>query len=98
MSGSSSTTSTRNAACATTGRVGEAISLIGDLYLAQEICVARDRRREQGAVAAARAVLDVLADVGDLREAVGVADALHAVAELSQLLEIGGRERDAQRV
>src|SRR4051812_14899811 len=98
MSGSSSTTSTRNIACADTGRVGETTSLISDLYLGEEVRVARDRRLEQRAVAAARAVLDVLADVGNLREAVGVADAFHAVPELAQLLEIGRRERDAQRV
>ena len=42
-------------------------------------------------------ILDALAEVGHRLEAVGVADAAHAVAELAQLLEVGRGERHAQR-
>src|SRR6185295_5390982 len=99
MSGSSSTTSTRKAAaCAGARRPAGTTSLIGDLDLGEELVVAGDGRLEQRAVAAARPVFDVFAEVRDLSEAVGIADALHAVAELAQLLEIGGGERDPQRI
>src|SRR5258706_13385631 len=99
MSGSSSTTSTRKAtACAGAKRPAGTISLIRDLDPREKLVVAHDRRLEKHAVAAARAVLDVLAEVGNLREAIRVADAFHAVPELAQRLEIGGGERDAQRV
>src|SRR5262245_12899592 len=98
MSGSSSTTSTRNAASASARRAAEAGSLIRDLHLRQEIGVTGNQRFERRPVAAARAVLHFLADVGDLRKAVGVADTLHAVSQLAQLVEVGGGERDAQRV
>src|SRR5882672_12509817 len=97
MSGSSSTTSTRNAVCAGARRAPGARSLICDLHLGEVVAVFAEHRLERGAVAAARAVLDVLAEVGDARETVGVADAFHAVAELAQLLEIPRGERDAQR-
>src|SRR5260221_13252471 len=99
MSGSSPTTSPRKAtACAGAKRPAGTISLIRDLDPREKLLVAHDRRLEEHAIAAARAVLYVLAEVGDLREAIRVADALHAVPELAQLLEIGGGERDAQRV
>src|SRR6185503_12741492 len=79
MSGSSSTTSTRKASAGAGGRATATASLIGDLDFRKEIPVAGDGRLEQRAIAAARAVLDILADVGNLREAVRVADAFHAV-------------------
>src|SRR5688572_8632441 len=73
-------------------------SLVRNLDLGKVVVVLGDRGGERGAVAALGAVLDVLAEGRDVREAVRVAHALHAVAELAQLLEIRGGERDAQRV
>src|SRR5438105_3723017 len=98
MSGSSSTTRTRNVACAGARCAASAMSLIRDLQLRQVVAVSCDVRFQRGLVAAARAVLDVLAEQRYLLEAVGIAHAAHAVAELAQLLEIGRGERDAQRI
>src|SRR5262245_51084462 len=97
MSGSSSTTRTRNSARGTV-RPPAARSLIADLDLGEEVAVGADRGVDRGAVAAARAVLDGLAEVGHAVKAVGGADALHAVAELAQLLEIRRGKGDAQGI
>src|SRR3989442_751392 len=83
MSGSSSTTSTRNRACAGARWPASAISLISDLYLRQVVAVILDMRLEGRLVAAARAVLDVLAEERHPFEAVGIAHAAHAVPELA---------------
>src|SRR5687767_5976237 len=72
--------------------------LIGDLHLGEVVLVLADARLQRGAIAAARAILDVLADGRNAREAVRVTHAFHAVAKLAQLLEVRRRERDAQRV
>src|SRR5688572_18313687 len=98
MSGSSSTTRTRNAFCVAASRSAAARSLICDFDLGQVVGIARDAGFQRGAVAAARTVLDLLADDRDAGEAVGIADAFHPVPELAQLLEIGRGERHAQGI
>src|SRR3972149_2164290 len=94
MSGSSSTTRTRNAACATRP---EARSLIDDLHPREVVGVFGDARLEPGAVAGLRAVLDLLAERRHQLETVGLAHTLHAVAELAQLLHVARGKRRAQR-
>src|SRR5438477_8224901 len=98
MSGSSSTTRTRKLALAGASRAGAAISFIGDLDAGEVFAVLADARFQAGPIAAARAVLDVLADGRDVIEAIGDSDALHPVPQLAQLLEIGGGERHLERV
>src|SRR5690606_21241545 len=101
MSGSSSTTSTRKpawaGACSAASAAGSS-SLIGDLDLREIGGVGGDAFVEARAIAAARAVLDLAAERRDLLEAVGVAHALHAVAELAQALEVGRRHGGLQRL
>src|SRR5262252_5053781 len=98
MSGSSSTTRIRNAACEAACLPAAARSLIRDFDLRKVFGVALDARLERRAIAAARAILDFLADDRDAGEAVGIADALHAVSELAQLVEVRRRERRAQGI
>src|SRR5437016_13972752 len=64
-------------------------SLKRDLHLRQIIPVLRDMCLERRPVAAERAVLDLLAEDRDVREAIRIADALHAMPELAQLPETG---------
>src|SRR5919201_2126130 len=96
MSGSSSTTRTRNVACAGARCAASAMSLIRDLQLGQVLAVSRDMRFQRGLVAAARAVLDVLAEHRHLLEALGLAHAVHAVANLTELLEVRCGQGHAQ--
>src|SRR5687768_5897948 len=102
MSGSSSTTSTRNTPSMDVSRdvprAAVARSFIRDFDLGQVLRVFHDARRQGRAVAAVRALLDLLAEGRDQGKAVRVAHALHAVPELAQLLEIGCGERRAQAV
>src|SRR5262245_21249797 len=98
MSGWSSTIRTRNAVFWAASRVAAASSLIGHFHLREEIGVAGDARFERGAVAAARAVLDLLADRRDESEAVRIADTFHAMPELTQLLEVRRGKRHPQGV
>src|SRR6185436_16061189 len=79
MSGSSSTTRTRNAACACCATRPEARSLIDDGYASEVIRVFRDTGLQARQILDFCAVLDLLAEHRDQLESVGVADALHAV-------------------
>src|SRR5690242_20386697 len=88
MSGSSSTTRTRNAACAALAVRPAARLLIDDLYARQVVGVFRQAGAQPVAVAGLRAILDLLAEQRHFFKAIGVADALHAVAELAHLLEV----------
>src|SRR5205807_2226445 len=67
-----------------------------DLHLRQVIPVLRNMCLERRPVAAARPVLNLLAEDRDVREAIGIADALHAVPKLAQLLEVGRRQRELE--
>src|SRR4051812_41746151 len=92
MSGSSSTTSTRNApfkaAPGSPCTARPATSFIDDLHPREIVGVLDDVGFDAGLVTSLGAILDLLAQVGDFFEAVGVADPFHAMAELAQLLEI----------
>src|SRR5512147_2138679 len=96
MSGSSSTTRTRYACRAGAAPRAAAGSFIDDLHVREVVRVLADAGDDRRGVGRLGAVLDALADLGYLGEAVGVADALHAMAELAQLLEIGCGEGGAQ--
>src|SRR5262245_38470311 len=94
MSGSSSTTRTRNAPfAARPAAAWTAASFIDDLHPREVFGVLHEPRLEAGTVARLGAVLDDLAEVRDLFEAVGVAYALHAMPDLPELLEIACGER-----
>src|SRR6185369_14822672 len=92
MSGSSSTTSTRNAPSKAGPRspctARPARSFIDDLHPREVVRVFNDVGRDAGLVAGFGAILDLLAQMGDFFEAVGIADTFHTMAELAQLLEI----------
>src|SRR2546430_7530692 len=60
-------------------------SLKRDLHLRQVIAVLRDMGLERSPVAAARPVLDPLAEDRDVREAIGIADALRSEEHTSEL-------------
>src|SRR5215210_7133158 len=84
ISASSSTISTRNAACAGVACAAAARSLIRDFDFGEIVAVVGDLRGKRRLVGLARALLDVLADGGDELEAVGITDTAHAVADLAQ--------------
>ncbi len=96
MSGSSSTTRTRNAACACCAARPEARSLIDDFYAREIIGVLRDARFDARKIRGSGAVLELLAEHRYQFEAVGIAHALHAVAELAQLPHVACAECRAQ--